>query len=87
MQLHLAQSERSRLGQVRLCRVYTFTVVSVLSEIRSASDATATFPRFSALIPAGDILKSLVGDFGQSSIGFGLAQTAREERRKRPKTA
>jgi hypothetical protein len=75
-QLHLAQSERSRFGQLRLCRVYTFTVISVLSGIRSASDATATFPRCSALIPSDDIFKSLVGDFlRQSSIGPDFAQT------------
>jgi len=63
MQLHLAQSERFRFGQLRLCRVYTFTVLSVLAGIRLASKATATFPRCSALIPADDIFQVLRGDF------------------------
>jgi|SRR5436190_13102301 len=88
MQLHLAQSERSRFGQLRLCRVYTYTVVSVLAGIRSASAATATFPRGSALIPADDIFKVLPGRFfAQSSIGSDFAQTTRKLRRKRPKMA
>jgi hypothetical protein len=79
MQLHLAQSERSRFGQLRLRRVYTFTVVSVLAGIRSASEATVTFPRCSALVPADDIFKSFVDDFWRNLASARISHKRRAE--------